>query len=205
MGSDANGIVLKLSPKYSDEVNNSRCLDVSKLSEFKGEKEKLFAGLTVLSITNIYNPSDNDWKGYGEYVSSFLYFERIIEQTNQQKHHHNYGKINRHQQNKYLVPLIKHQMNRNGYKNNNDDEKEDNDDEIPPYICVLFEYFCDNKRDYIDLSCINEEISLMDESLQNLLFQNIKFGNHNGLVRGYKINNKNLKLIFPNLVEYKNH
>ena len=63
--------LIKLSPKYTNEVNNCRCLDVSALSEFKSEKEKLFAGMTILSITNIYNPSINRWEGFGEYIKSF--------------------------------------------------------------------------------------------------------------------------------------
>ena len=45
----------------------------------------------------------------------------------------------------------------------------------------------------------------MDKSLQNILFKNIELSEQNGLMTQYKINNKNIKLIFPNLVEYKNH
>eukprot|EP01083_Nonionella_stella_P165564 551065_1 len=201
------GIVLKLSPKYTDEVNQSRCLDVAAagLSDFEAEREKLFAGMTVLSITNIYNPSDNEWKGYGDYVAAFLYFERIIEQTNQQKHHYNYGQLAANKQEEYLVPAIKHQMDKNS----------STDQSIPHYVRVLFEYFCDSKRDYIDLSCINEEIPSMAQSLSEILFKDIKFvapqdepptiAFETSVVREYKINNQNIKRIFPNLVEYKNH
>eukprot|EP01084_Bolivina_argentea_P163647 284659_1 len=122
---DAKGIVLQLAPKYTTKANNSRCLDVSGLSDYKSEKEKLFAGMTVLSIINIYNPSDNGWKGYAEFVAAFLYFERIIEQTNQQKNHYNYGKINKQQQKEYLVPLVEYQMNRNTYDKDNDNKEDD--------------------------------------------------------------------------------
>ena len=90
--------MLKLSPKYTSEVDNSRCLDVSELSEFKGEKEKLLAGMTVLSITDIYNPADNGWEGYGEWFAAFLYFERIIEQTFDRKHHYNFGQLTKEKQ-----------------------------------------------------------------------------------------------------------
>jgi len=194
---DEGGVVLQLSPKYTDEANNSRCLNVSELSEFKGEKEKLFAGMTVLSITNIYNPSDNKWEGYKEWVASFLYFERIIEQTHENRDHFNYGQLCEEEQNKYLVPLIKYQMRRNGYG----DDKNETCIKIPHYIKVLFEYFCDAKKDHIDLSCINEEISKMDLSLQSILFYEF----YEEDLQQWKINNVNLKKIFPNLVEYRNH
>ena len=164
--------------------------------------------MTVLSITNIYNPSDNGWNGYGEYVNVLLFFERIIEQTDQQKHHYNYGQLSAEKQSKYLVPLIKQQMVRNGYicSHRNAEEKEEAD--IPKYVGTLFQKFCDSKRDYIDLSCINEEIKAMHQSLQQILFTDLQFANDDeaeGIFREYKINNKNIKLIFPNLIEYKNH
>eukprot|EP01083_Nonionella_stella_P040217 109293_1 len=154
---NSNGIVLKLAPKFTDDVNHSRCLDVSPLSQFADdEKEQLiFAGMTVLSITNIYNPSHNGWTGYADYVQSFLYFERIIQQTIHQKHHYNFGKISKEKQREYLVPLIRYQMKQNGYSGLDGDIEFGED---LAYICVLFGYFCDSKRDHIDLSCINEEI-----------------------------------------------
>eukprot|EP01083_Nonionella_stella_P279631 951219_1 len=196
------GIVLKLSPKYSDEVNNSRCLDVSALSEYEKERERLFAGMTVLSIINIYNTSDNAWQGYSDYVCAFLYFERIVEQTNQQKHHYNYGQMTAEKQEEYLVPLIEYQMNKSN-------RKQEELMKVPEYVRVLFAYFCDSKRDYIDLSCINEEIPSMVESLTEILFKDIKFAcaqkDEPRIVQEYKINNQNIKRIFPNLVEYKNH
>ena len=65
--------------------------------------------------------------------------------------------------------------------------------------------FCDNKKDFIDLCCINEEISSMNKTVQNILFGNIKFEDKSSQnPTEYKINNKNLKFIFPNLMEYKN-
>jgi len=206
---DANGVILQLSPKYKDEVNNSRCLNVSELSEFKNEKEKLFAGMTVLSIVNIYNPSDNAWLGYEDWMNAMLYFERIIEQTHENLNVYNHGSISTEHQRDYLVPLLKHQMQRNGYVaskvNGNDDEKTETE-AIPKYIQILFQYFCDEKKDHIDLSCINEEISKtkMHKTLQHLLFHQMEFS-HDGTLKKYKIDNKKLKRIFPNLVEYRNH
>eukprot|EP01084_Bolivina_argentea_P249777 418288_1 len=107
------GIVLKLGPKWKNEINSTKCLDVSKFSEFKHEKEKLFAGMTVLSILDIYVPSDNKWDGYGGYIKSILYFERITEQTVHQKDYYNYGIVNQKNKEKwlqiqqdYLLPLI---------------------------------------------------------------------------------------------------
>merc|ERR1712187_328687 len=86
------------------------------------------------------------------------------------------------------------------------DEDDDEKVVIPKYILVLFQYFCDDKKDHIDLSCINEEIKddNMDPSLRQILFREVKVL-HDGTVGDYKINNKKLKRIFPNLVEYRNH
>ena len=95
-------------------------------------------------------------------------------------------------QRQYLIPLIQHQMYRT------------DSGRIPIYICALFRFFCDNKTEYIDLSCINGEIKYMDKSLQTILLRNIGY-TRDGSVTEYKINEKNLKLIFPKLVEYKNH
>eukprot|EP01083_Nonionella_stella_P269388 911391_1 len=202
--SDRGGIVLKLSPKYVDEVNNSRFLDISAISNNERQSGRLFGGMAELSITNIYCPSDNAWKGYGNYVAALLYFERIIEQTNQRKQYYNYGKLSKKNQKMYLVPLIKHQMKRNDQDQMIGNELDEDDTVLPRYICVLFENFCDNKRDYIDLSCINEEIPLMDDSLLKL-FVNIVLVVDTENASQYKINNENITRIFPNLEEYKNH
>ena len=105
------------------------------------------------------------------------------------------------------MPLLLHQMKRNGYKEEEKAiEKTDHVDlREYKYVCTLFEYFCDSKRDYIDLSCINEEIKKMDKSLQQILFEDIKVDEHTKAVHEYKINDKNIKYVFPHLVEYKNH
>merc|ERR1712129_646165 len=114
-----------------------------------------------------------------------------------------YGDISLEHQRDYLVPLLTHQMQRNGYMDEDDDEKMERND-IPKYIQILFQYFCDEKKDHIDLSCINEEISKMHKTLQHLLFHQMEFSHDEKLIK-YKIDNKKLKRIFPNLVEYRNH
>eukprot|EP01083_Nonionella_stella_P190263 704683_1 len=202
-----NGIILKLSPKFTNEVDNSRCLDVSGLSDYEAEKEQLFAGMTVLSITNIYNPSENQWKGYKDWVASFLYFERIMEQTIHQKAHYNFGQLSKEKQKRYLVPLLKSQMKSNGYS---DEDAKKEGTKIPEYIFQLFTFFCKSKKDYVDLSCIEDEILSMDKSMQFILFRDINIKcqahDHTGVkLMNYKINKANLRYIFPNLRDYKNH
>eukprot|EP01084_Bolivina_argentea_P249776 418285_1 len=202
------GIVIQLAPKWKKEINSSKYLDVSIFSDFKHEQEKLFAGMTVLSIINIYNPSDNKWDGYSEYIRGILYFERITEQTVHQKDYYNYGVITNKKkdewtkiQNDYLVPLIK------SVCNNCDEFKSDSTIEnrtIPTYILKLFKHFCHNKRDYIDLSCIDGEIDNMTQQLKNILFKEIKMDTVEDKLTKYQINNKNIRLIFPNLKQYKN-
>eukprot|EP01084_Bolivina_argentea_P037087 68544_1 len=91
--SGVGGVVLKLSPKYKNEMDYSKCLNVSKISDFESEKEKLFAGMTVMAIINIYDPLYNNWDGYYDYIQSMLYFERITEQTVHQKEYYNHGMI----------------------------------------------------------------------------------------------------------------
>ena len=54
------------------------------------EKERLFAGMTVLSIINIFNLSDNGWNGYYEWIQSILYFEKIIQQSIHDTNFYNY-------------------------------------------------------------------------------------------------------------------
>eukprot|EP01084_Bolivina_argentea_P223309 377861_1 len=203
---ECNGIILQLKPKWLKKMNNSRYIKVGTLSDFDDEKEYLFAGMTVLSITNIYTPSLNKYEGYGEYVASFLYFERIVEQTIHQKRYYKHGVVKEktkevwmERQDKYLVPLLKNIMYRNKHRQNNSELC----DKLPWYIRALFEHFCDNKRNYIDLSCINEEIGFMHNSLTDILFESSDVGD--GDVRDYKINDANIKLIFINLIEYKNH
>ncbi len=204
------GMVIQLAPKWKREINSSKCLDVSSFSQFKHEKEKLFAGMTVLSIINIYTPSDDAWKGYSDYIQSMLYFERVIEQSAHQRDQYNYG-IMTHKSNLQsdcLIPLMKQQMNRTAALSDLSDEiKTDSNgeyDKIPSYICNLFEHFCDNQRDYIDLSCIYGEVENMVVELKQILFEEIKIDGENDTLTKYQINVSSIQSIFPNLIPYKN-
>ncbi len=183
-------------------MNISKCLDVRSISSYNREDERLFAGMTTLAITDIGSTFNGEWKWLGPYIKGLLYFERITEQTVHQIKYYNYGFVTREKQKKYLIPLIKHQMNRNNNSNelklkgiNNDDEKK--------YVYSLFEHFCDSKNDYINLTCIENEKEKMDESsLKDILFKKTKTNKN---IEYKDINDKNIKLIFPHLRQYKNY
>ena len=98
-----------------------------------------------------------------------------------------------------LVPLLRFQMD----SNSNRHEQKEN--VISKHIQDLFTFFCDEKRDYIDLSCLNEEISSMDEALQDILVGNVKYHRNSDIPTKYKMKNNNLRLILPNPTEDKNH
>ena len=108
---------LSLSPKFKIEINSSRHLKVGTLgdSQFNNEKERLFAGMTVLSIINIYDMTDMDpWSGHNKhYLNVMLYFERIVEQTIHNREHYCHGVITDknkakwiEKQNKYLIIIF---------------------------------------------------------------------------------------------------
>ena len=145
---------------------------------------------------------DPQSKLYPYYIKAILYFERIIEQTVHDKYFYNYGVITNETkgewseiQKNYLVPLLKNQINRNKWRISKEikNEKVKKNDNV--YMNELFEYFCDDKTDYIDLSCIKQEIENMCEELREILFTDST---------KCLINNDNLKQIFPYLMQYKN-
>eukprot|EP01083_Nonionella_stella_P150959 481748_1 len=185
------GIILELGPKYKTEVNYSRCLDVSTISDYTAEKERLFAGMTELAIINIIDlgaSGDEERYEMAKYMKVILYFERLCEQTVYNKDYYNYGQCTLPYQSLYLAPLIRKQMQRNSTHIAAAAAPHQN---IPTYIAALFEHFCDSKDDYINLTCIH--LQKMHHHIKQILFRNDD-----------QINNKNLKLIFPKLRKYKN-
>eukprot|EP01083_Nonionella_stella_P141493 436093_1 len=198
-----NGIILTLGPKFKNELNNNKYLDVAAISRYGQEKERLFAGMTVLAVINIEYKSGGKCKTLGEYAAVLLYFERIVEQTIHNKNYYNYAiDVSKETQHKYLWPLMDHQIKRNSSRMPNQwnlnvqrsESKEDIDREMDEYLYALFEHFCDSKRDYINLTCINDEIESMDEMIRDVFFNDKK-----------EINDENLQLLFPKLKGYKNH
>eukprot|EP01083_Nonionella_stella_P088682 247318_1 len=159
-----SGVVLELAPKFKGDLNPSKFLNVSNISHFSNEKERLFAGMTVLAIVNIHykvrqktkNKSMvNVWQECSEYMKSMLYFERIIEQNIHNKDFYNYGVITAEtieewvdRQRIYLVPLIQAKVTNTQKK-------------ISQYIFDLFVHFCDKQTTFIDLSCIQYERQFM--------------------------------------------
>eukprot|EP01084_Bolivina_argentea_P150149 262214_1 len=201
---DGVGIILQLSPRYKKEVSFSKCLDVESFSDFPEEKEILFAGMSALSITNIYSPSDNQFQGYSKYIKAILYLERITEQNIHQKRFYNHGVITDNNkddwvgiQEQYLIPIINYQMHR--YTESKEEMKETGI--IPPYIALLVEHFCD-KKEIINVSCIQYEIQFMIDALKLILFDKIPIKDNK---IKYEINNQKLKLIFPHLKQYQHY
>eukprot|EP01083_Nonionella_stella_P181568 650810_1 len=180
-----SGVVLHLAPKFKDDLNPSKFLNVSDISHFPHEKERLFAGMTVLAIINI---TESGGKDCSKYMKCMLYFERIIEQNIHNKDFYNYGVITEDtkekwmdRQQRYLLPLIRSKMDNIQKK-------------IPQYVFDLFGNFCDKQTAFIDLSCIQYEKQFMCDALQNILFDERQMIHHD-----------NIKKIFPNVTQYKNH
>eukprot|EP01083_Nonionella_stella_P073086 197384_1 len=187
------GIVLTLGPKFKNELNNSKYLDVSAISNYGKEQERLFAGMTVLAVIDIQYQNGREMHKTGKHAKVFLYFERIVEQTIHNKSYYNYDLVSPKEQEKYLLPLIEHQMQRNRYGDKVDDRKQE-------YLFALFEHFCDSKQEYINLTCINDEMQHMHPSIKHIFFKQNKANNVK-----WEINDGNLKLIFPKLKGYKNY
>eukprot|EP01083_Nonionella_stella_P250094 864124_1 len=190
-----NGVVLTLKPKFKNDLNNSKYLDVSTISGYGKENERLFAGMTVLAVVDIQYRKRNSITRIGTYALVFLYFERIVEQTIHNKDYYNCGFATKTQQRECLYPLILHQMKRNGYDKTHHDVETDKDE----YLHMLFEHFCDSKKEYINLTCIHDEIEGMDQPLQDIFFK-VNTDNHK-----WDINDANLQFIFPKLKGYKNY
>eukprot|EP01083_Nonionella_stella_P301824 1037691_1 len=179
-----SGVVLHLAPKFKDDLNPSKFLNVSDISHFPHEKERLFAGMTVLAIINI---TESGGKDCSKYMKCMLYFERIIEQNIHNKDFYNYGVITEDtkekwmdRQQRYLLPLIRSKMDNIQKK-------------IPQYVFDLFANFCDKQTAFIDLSCIQYEKQFMCDALQNILFDERQMIHHD-----------NIKKIFSNITQYKN-
>eukprot|EP01083_Nonionella_stella_P004799 13992_1 len=199
-----DGIVLSLGPKFKNELNNNKYFNVTSISNYEKEDERLFAGMTVLAVVDIEywtRAADGQRQcvSLGTNAQVFLYFERIVEQTIHNKNYYNYGFVKKEIQRRYLLPLIKHQMQLNGWER--PDRKPPKEiDEQHQYLYALFQHFCDSKRDYINLTCIKDEIETMDKSIQSVLFKQ----NGTASVK-LEINNENIRYIFPKLKGYKNH
>eukprot|EP01084_Bolivina_argentea_P069956 127233_1 len=173
------GIVLELAPRFN-EPNLSKYLDVSIMSGYERENERLFSGTTnILAIVDIQFAAGRKWFKSKDYCEMFLYFERITEQTIFTKDFYNYGTIQKDGkvaiendikkikklQETHLFPLIEHQMNRNRINIINPITNDNIQPELL-YIYALFEHFCDEKRDYINLTCIQQEIPFMSDKIK---------------------------------------
>merc|ERR1711902_383866 len=97
-------------------------------------------------------------------MKCFLYFERILEQTERTRMNYIHGVVTdknkirwMERQRKYLVPLLRHRL------------RLIEDPKTNPYALRLFAYFCDQKSE-VNLSCIGQEIQFMDRSLKEILF-----------------------------------
>ena len=155
-----------------------------------------FAGDTVLAITNLLIPGSEN-QSNKQYVKCFLYWERILEQTESTRGSYIYGVITKksakqwkERQLRCLVPLIRRKM-KIGMNEQNEVQKEN---EIPKYIEQLFNHFCDRKST-VNLSCIGMEIEFMDQSLKDILFTISEDGQD-------VVDIDTLSLILPNLVSY---
>ena len=122
----------------------------------------------------------------------FLYWERILEQTEESRNKYMYGVVTQktkkkwmNLQKEYLVPLIKRRMNLLADKEI---------DGIPLYITRLFNHFCDQKNS-INLSCFQIEIEFMDESLSEILFKESDDG-------VFVVNLDALNAVLPNMRSY---
>eukprot|EP01083_Nonionella_stella_P139838 427460_1 len=170
-----NGTVLTLKPKFKYQLNNSKYLDVSAISNYGKEEERLFAGMTVLAVVDIQYRKGTKLIALGKYALVFLYFERIVEQTIHNKSYYNYGSVSKRDQRNYLLPLIEHQMQRNGYGDGHSEDDEEKKEDKDEYLYALFEHFCDSKHEYINLTCISEEIEEMNESIQCIFFKKYRY------------------------------
>ena len=149
---------------------------------------KQFAGDTLLAITNLVV----NGKNCGEYMRCFLYWERILEQTESSRTSYIHGVITEknkdrwiERQRKCLVPLLRRRMMVS---------VESESDDIPKYIVQLFDHFCDHKSN-ANLSCIGMEIEFMAQSLREILLKELDDGQ-------YAVNVETLTVILPNLVSY---
>ena len=218
------GIIVCVSPKFKRTLTAAYYLPISGtgLSPFQNEREFLvcsmivslallalvlsltlyslavlqFAGDTVLAITNLLIPGSEN-QSNKQYVNCFLYWERILEQTESTRNSYIYGVINKksarqwkERQLRCLVPLIRRKM-KIGMNEQNELLKEN---EIPKYIEQLFNHFCDRKST-VNLSCIGMEIEFMDLSLKDILFTISENGQD-------VVDIDTLSLILPNLVSY---
>ena len=145
----------------------------------------------MLSIINIiiYDQSDKQWKGYKDWFDVILYFERIIQQNIHNRDYYCQGVVNERKkdqfmekQMEYLIPLIKSLVTHS------------KEPYVPQYIYDVFVYFCESKKDYIDLSCINGERRFMCKALRMIFFS--------GKPKERRLNNDRIKDIFPKLQSY---
>eukprot|EP01084_Bolivina_argentea_P051207 94195_1 len=109
-----SGMVLTVTPKYKATLHKIRYIDMRLFSPFgEHEEERLFAGDTVLSIVNIQ--LINTKTSLSNVIKTILYFARITEQSRGQLDHYNVGHtVSLSFQKKYLVHMLKYQMNKNG-------------------------------------------------------------------------------------------
>merc|ERR1712062_247383 len=193
-----SGVILCFSLKFKLSQNTSYYLSISGsgLSDYN-ETEYLFAGDAILAITDlIVMGSMSEPESYKTYMKCFLYWERILEQTNESRKKYAFGVISEKTKGKWmtaqrecLVPLIKRRMHLL--------DDEDKEKVGPPlYIMRLFNHFCDRKSS-VNLSCIRMEMEFMEKSLREIVFKKSDDGE-------YVVNIDSFSVILPNCREYVN-
>merc|ERR1719242_2437705 len=112
------GIILCFAPKFKRSGSSTYCLNIagSGLSKYKSEREYLFAGDVILAIINLIVVGQEE-KNYKQYIRCFLYWERILEQTNESRQKYVFGVVSEKTKGKWmsaqkdcLLPLMRLRM-----------------------------------------------------------------------------------------------
>eukprot|EP01083_Nonionella_stella_P158867 517557_1 len=184
------GVIMTVAPKFKRTIQISKYLDMTYISRYKEEDQRLIAGTARLAIIDIRGFMTGKEVGYGIFVRAILYFEKITEQTESQRLHYNYGTLSKKRQERDLLPLIEYQQNKRSVL------LETVPQEDMQYICDVFKHWC-GKRTKVNLSCINEEFVNMADALRVILFKRVN-------AKEFQVDIMNIKkTIFPNLQLYK--
>eukprot|EP01084_Bolivina_argentea_P274845 468595_1 len=197
------GCVLELTPKYTGILNNSKFIDVSTMSKYEDEREKLFFGRgCAVQISNIIVTKNKG--SLKNFIAPLLYLEKLVQQTIFDHSFYNsahlYSKVTK----ETLYKLIQTTIEINSstkpsqYITIVNKHFSSTADEIV-YTVDLFMKWC-LSRSFITFEALPLEIPYMNEDLVNFF---VMKNDHMNTKNVYIINIQNISALIPNLKHFR--
>ena len=188
---------MKLTAKYKGNHttygDNTRYLDISKISDFTNEKEKIYFGhQNILKLDDMI--LINEKISLKKYLIVLHWFERLIDGKIDKKYDEYYNMKTiklKSDECHILIQLLKKRINENHIH------------KLHPYVQQLFDFFCCNRKKLSFVGILRNEFTKNFKELNELLLlgkHSWKKVNARGCVD--VIDKGKLRRIFPNVEQY---